>query len=158
VALTASLGYLFAFPLRPLIAWIISGLLQLPAPDLEDTALVFGSVGLTSSAGIAGWVEYLLLRAAMEKRIGRIRIGSAYYVRLWGSALLAGGVTSLVLRFAVPLLHEINLIRVSWLPIFDGICALAVFAAVYLPATLRFGIEEAERFLTRGRLGKTMLS
>lgn len=149
VALTAGLGYLFAFPLRPFVAWVISGLLQLPAPRPEDTALVFGAAGLTSSAGIAGWVEYLLLRATMEKRIGRVRIEPAFYLKLWGPALAAGIVSLAGIRFALPAFHGIAAVRASLQPVIDGLGALAVFGVIYLSGTLLLGIEEARRLLRR---------
>ena len=57
VALTTVLGYVFAIPLP---RWL--GL----APE-------WGAAGLTASAGIAGWVEMLLLRATLNARIGRNR-------------------------------------------------------------------------------------
>lgn len=154
VALTAALGYLFAFPLRPFIAWVISGLLQLPAPRPEDAALVFGAVGLTSSAGIAGWIEYLLLRAAMEKRIGKVRIEPTFYLKLWGPALAAGIVSLLGVHFALPVLHGIAAVRSSLQPVIDGVGALGVFGAIYLSGTLFLGIEETRRLLRR-RAGMT---
>jgi putative peptidoglycan lipid II flippase len=147
VALTALLGYLFAFPLRPLIAWLIADMLRLPAPRPEDTALVFGAVGLASSAGIAGWVEYLLLSSAMGKRIGGIDIRRSFYAKLWGSALLAGAGTALTLRALLPALRGLGVFRASLVPIMDGVCALTAFAVLYLPATSFLGIEEGQRLL-----------
>jgi putative peptidoglycan lipid II flippase len=151
VALTAGLGYLFAFPLQPIIAWVITSLLRLPAPRPEDAALVFGSVGLTSSAGVAGWVEYLLLRTTMEKRIGKVLVETGYYFRLWCSALVSGVMSLLAFHFALPLLHGIVVLRASLQPIFDGSAALVVFGAIYIPATSLLGIEEAHRLLRRAR-------
>ena len=55
VALTTVLGYLFAF-------W-------LPGP--LGIAPRWGAAGLTASAGMAGWVEMLMLRRTMNARIGR---------------------------------------------------------------------------------------
>ena len=54
VALTTALGYLFAIPLP---RW-------LGVPPL------WGAAGLTASAGIAGWVEMLMLRRVLNARIG----------------------------------------------------------------------------------------
>ncbi|MEP7000868.1 MAG: murein biosynthesis integral membrane protein MurJ, partial [bacterium] len=54
VSLTAILGYLFAFPL----------------PRLLGLPTWTGAAGLTASAGIAGWVEFYLLRRAITSRIG----------------------------------------------------------------------------------------
>lgn len=149
VALTAALGYLFAFPFRPFIAWLISGLLRLPAPRPEDAALVFGAVGLTASAGMAGWIEYLLLRTTMEKRIGKVRIETAFYLRLWGPALVAGLVSVLGSHFALPAFDRIAAFRSSLQPVVDGIGILGVFAVIYLTGTLLLGIDEAGRLFRR---------
>src|SRR6266446_2662806 len=54
VALTTGLGYLFAI--------LLPRLLGLPA--------IWGAAGLTASAGLAGWVEMLLLRRTLNARIG----------------------------------------------------------------------------------------
>ena len=56
VALTTVLGYLFAIPL-PRLA--------------RASPASWGAAGLTASAGIAGWVEMLVLRRTLNARIGR---------------------------------------------------------------------------------------
>jgi putative peptidoglycan lipid II flippase len=149
VILTAALGYLFAFPFRPVISWIITDLFQLSSPKPEDTALVFGTAGLTLSAGIAGWIEYILLRRAMQKRVGLIRIETSYYIMLWGSAVIAGTAAMVVLGFGLPWLHNFVSMRTSFLPALDGLTVAAVFGVTYLAATRILGIEEAKRLLRR---------
>jgi putative peptidoglycan lipid II flippase len=149
VALTAGLGWLFAFPLRPLIAWAITGLLHLPAPQGDDTALVFGAAGLTISAGIAGWVEYLMLRSALAKRVGEPRTDRSFLIKLWGCALIAGLTTLLAVRFAVPHIYSIIGLRATLVPVFEGAAAVAIFAAIYFPCTVLLGIEEARRLIRR---------
>src|SRR6266516_5012297 len=74
VALTTALGYLFAIPFP---RW-----LGIPA--------VWGAAGLTASAGIAGWVEMLMLRRRLNTRIGRTGLAVDYLTKLWVSAILAG--------------------------------------------------------------------
>ncbi len=73
VVLTTSLGYLFALPLPK---WL--GI---------DPRL--GAVGLTASAGIAGWVEFVLLRRRLNERIGATGLPVSLSIRLWGSAIAA---------------------------------------------------------------------
>ena len=73
VALTTGLGYLFAIPL----------------PALLGLDPKWGAAGLTASAGIAGWVEFVLLRRALNRRIGRTGLALGYVSKLWLSA--AGG-------------------------------------------------------------------
>src|SRR5450756_421794 len=76
VILTTLLGYFFAL--------VLPGLLGL------DRKL--GAAGLTASAGLAGWVEFYLLRREMDKRIGRTRLVPARMVRLWGAALAGAAI------------------------------------------------------------------
>lgn len=149
VALTAVLGYVFAFPLQPVISWLIVGVLRLPAPKLEDAALVFGSVGLTSSAGVSGWVEYLLLRSSLQKRLGRVRIEPAYYAKLCAAAGLAGIAALLTVRHALPSIDRLVPIPPSWFPVLDGTITMIVFGAIYLPVTWLSGIHEAQRLFRR---------
>src|SRR5437870_9190295 len=62
VALTTVLGYLFAIPL----------------PRWLGVASMWGAAGLTASAGMAGWVELLLLRSTLNQRIGRTGLPADY--------------------------------------------------------------------------------
>lgn len=47
----------------------------------------WGVLGLTAASGIAGWIEYFLLRNRMEQRIGSVRIPASRAFAVWGSAL-----------------------------------------------------------------------
>jgi putative peptidoglycan lipid II flippase len=76
VALTTILGYLCSRQLPPLLG-----------VDLK-----WGAAGLTASAGVAGWIEFLLLRHALSKRIGSAQVGIAWTLRLWGAAIVAAAV------------------------------------------------------------------
>jgi len=76
VTLTTVLGYLFALPL----------------PRLLGIDPKWGVAGLTASAGIAGWIEFALLRRSLNKRIGRTGLSLSYVVKLWIAALLAADI------------------------------------------------------------------
>ncbi len=76
VALTTALGYLMAIPLPPAIG-------------LDPR---WGVAGLTASAGIAGWVEFSLLRRTLNGRIGRTGLTLGYTARLWTAAIVAAAV------------------------------------------------------------------
>src|SRR6185503_19042124 len=104
VCLTAVLGILFAFPLRPAIIALIH-LLHLPVPVLADGDLPFGAIGLTASAGMAGWVEFVMLRRALTRKIGEVKLDRGYLVRLWISALI-GSAAGVALDYVVgPHMH-----------------------------------------------------
>jgi putative peptidoglycan lipid II flippase len=127
VALTAGLGWLLAFPVP---AW-----LGLPARA--------GLSGLTVSAGIAAWIEFTLLRAAMNRRIGRTGLQAAILVKLWGAAFCAAAAAFALkqwLRLPAPA---------------AGSIVLALFGAVYFTAAVVFRTPEAMQIISavRARVG-----
>jgi putative peptidoglycan lipid II flippase len=75
VALTTGLGYLCSIPLP---IWI----------GVDPR---WGAAGLTASAGVAGWVEFALLRRTLNGRIGRTGLAAALLAKLWTSAAVAAG-------------------------------------------------------------------
>jgi putative peptidoglycan lipid II flippase len=70
VVLTTALGYLCAIPL----------------PRWLGIAERWGVAGLTASAGVAGWVEMLLLRRTLNARIGQTGLPASYVSTLWLAA------------------------------------------------------------------------
>jgi putative peptidoglycan lipid II flippase len=127
VALTIGLGYLCALPL----------------PRALGVDQRWGAVGLTASAGVAGWIEFLLLRRALNARIGVTGLAARLLARLWGAGLLAAGLAWGV-RLALPGTH----------PILVALAVLAVYGAVYFLVTDRLGIAEARSVMRRLRPGE----
>jgi putative peptidoglycan lipid II flippase len=123
VVLTTVLGYLFALPL----------------PRLLGIDPRWGAAGLTASAGLAGWVEFALLRSRLNARIGVTGLARRYVVSLWGSALVAGGAAYGIKR----------LVGIGAPHIILGISVLGGFAVVYGLATLGLGVAEARAILDR---------
>ena len=122
VVLTTVLGYLFAIPL----------------PRALGVELSWGAAGLTASAGIAGWVEMLLLRSTLNARIGRTGLPASYVAQLWGSAI-AGAAVAWGVKIAIPPLH----------PIVTAIAVLGPYGIVFIAATLLLRIPEARTALAR---------
>jgi len=122
VSLTTVLGYLFAIPL----------------PRALGLPTLWGAAGLTASAGIAGWVEMLMLRRTLNRRIGRTGLPPTYLLTLWGAALASAGV-GFALKNALPLLH----------PAIVAALVLGPFGAVYLGAMLALRVPEASLRLRR---------
>jgi putative peptidoglycan lipid II flippase len=113
VALTLGLGYVCALPL----------------PRMLGIDQRWGTAGLTLSAGIAGWLEFALLRRALHQRIGVVPGGAARIFRLWAVAIAAGLVgvgIKLLLPFHAPLLV--------------GPCVLIPYGVLYLGITQAMGI------------------
>jgi putative peptidoglycan lipid II flippase len=140
VTLTAGLGLLFAFPLRPYLNSVLLHSLHLPKPTLSDIDLGLGAVGLTLSAGMAGWIEFLLLRRALQARIGSTALPNHYPSKIWAAALAASGAGWAAARYA----HLGN----RWANLGAIVCA---FGAIYVGLTLAAGIPEARSLIRRGR-------
>jgi putative peptidoglycan lipid II flippase len=135
VILTTVLGYLFALVLPPLL-------------DLDPK---LGAAGLTASAGIAGWVEFFLLRRELDKRIGRTRLVPSRMARLWGAAIVGAIIPwayKLLMDRGAPILspHE-TAVRSKVM----ALLLLALYGLTYLAMTAAFGIPEARNVLDRGR-------
>jgi putative peptidoglycan lipid II flippase len=90
VVLTTGLGYLCAIPL----------------PGLIGIDPKWGAAGLTASAGVAGWVEFVLLRRSLNQKIGRTGLSSSFMAKLWISALI-GAVLGWGIKLVLPHLHPI---------------------------------------------------
>jgi putative peptidoglycan lipid II flippase len=124
VILTGVLGYLFAFPL----------------PRLLGLPPWTGAAGLTASAGIAGWVEFLLLRRSLTGRIGPTGIRPSLLARLWAASLVAGAVGFGVMQLMSPRHQTVR-----------GALAIAAFALIYGISTLALRVPEARAIVARAR-------
>jgi len=114
VALTTVLGYLFAIPL----------------PRLLDVPQSWGAAGLTASAGIAGWVEMLLLRHTMNGRIGRTGLPVSYVAKLW-TAAIAGAAAAWAVKLSIPAMP----------PIAAAVLILGPYGLIFLTSTLILRVE-----------------
>jgi putative peptidoglycan lipid II flippase len=122
VALATVLGYLFALPLPP-------------ALGIEPR---WGAVGLTASAGLAGWVELILLRRKLNGRIGRTGIPLHFASKLW---IVAGASAAVAwaIRLAVGSIH----------PIFVAALVLTPYGLLYFALTSVWGVAESRAVVGR---------
>jgi putative peptidoglycan lipid II flippase len=120
VALTTLLGYLCALPL----------------PRLLGIDPKWGVAGLTASAGIAGWIEFALLRYSLNRRIGRTGLSAGYVVKLWIAALV-GAAIGWTSKLALGTLQPIPL----------AVVVLGSYGGVYFAVTFIFGIREAQNVI-----------
>jgi putative peptidoglycan lipid II flippase len=124
VVLTTGLGYLCAIPLP---IWL----------GIERR---WGVAGLTASAGIAGWVEFSLLRRTLNARIGRTGLPISLVAKLWTSAAVAaaaGWAVKLALN-----LHD---------PRLAAIAILAPYGLLYFAMTWILRVEECAQAFRRFR-------
>ncbi len=98
-------------------------------PPRLGIAADWGAAGLTASAGVAGWIEFTLLRASLNRRIGRTGLAASYAARLWIAAL-AGAAVAWALRLVLPPVD----------PLVRGAAVLPVFGAGFLGAAVLLGL------------------
>jgi putative peptidoglycan lipid II flippase len=104
----------------------------------------WGVAGLTASAGVAGWLEFLLLRRKLSQRIGPSGLPGTLVAQLW-SAAAVGAAVAWIVKIEVGDLH----------PIIVGVLVLVPYGIVYMLLLHVLGVPEARQFWGRiGRLGK----
>jgi len=140
VTLTGALGWLFAFPLRPKILWLMFSLIGLHHPGLVNVDLGLGAVGLTASAGLAGWIEYLLLRRRLIQKIGTLSVSRALLSKAWGFALVAGAFGTLIRWYDI-LYHLPRALREVGTYNLIPVYSLAIFGLIYLGLSRLFSKE-----------------
>jgi len=122
VALTTALGYALAVAVPP-------------ALGLDPK---WGAAGLTASAGVAGWVEFVLLRRSMNARIGATGVRPRHAAVLWAAAGAAAAAAWAV-KLALGPRH----------PLISAGATLGVYALVYGGITSASGVREARLVLAR---------
>lgn len=122
VVLTTILGLICAFPL----------------PHLLGVEARWGAAGLTVSAGIASWVEFMLLRRTMNRRIGKTGLPANYLAKLWAAALLGGALGWAIHRYFG---HHSHIVL--------AIIVLGPYGVIYFAAAWAFGVAEVRSVLTR---------
>jgi putative peptidoglycan lipid II flippase len=122
VVLTTILGYLFALPL----------------PRYLGIDPRLGAAGLTVSAGIAGWVEFVFLRRSLNRRIGHTGLTFSYTTKLWIGALVGVAVG-----------WGLKLLVLRWHPIPLAIVVLGGYGTTYFAVGYLFGLTQARLIIDR---------
>ena len=117
VTLTTTLGYLFAIPLPPMLG-------------IDPK---WGVAGLTVSAGIAGWIEFALLRRTLNRRIGRTGLPIGYVSKLWLAAAV-GATVGWAIKLVIGVQHPVIVAGLVLVPY--GLIYFAISSALGLPEAL----------------------
>jgi putative peptidoglycan lipid II flippase len=110
---------------RVILTTILGYLCALPLPRALGIDPKWGVAGLTASAGIAGWIEFALLRRSLNRRIGRTGLSAPYVFKLWTAALLAADI-GWTLKLLLGDLHPIPLATIVL-----GCYGVAYFAVAF---------------------------
>jgi putative peptidoglycan lipid II flippase len=127
VLLTTGLGYCAAILLPP---WL-------------GIEMRWGVAGLTASAGLAGWLEFFLLRRTLNRRIGPTGFSVVFTLQLWSAALISA-IVAWIIKGLVDQMH----------PIWMALWVLGPYGTLYLALTIAFKIPEAQACV--GRLGRRL--
>jgi putative peptidoglycan lipid II flippase len=77
---------------RVILTGVLGWIAAIVMPPLLGLHAQWGAAGLTATAGIAGWVEFSLLRRALCKRLGHFSLEGGEIVKLWIAGLAAAAV------------------------------------------------------------------
>jgi putative peptidoglycan lipid II flippase len=116
VALAVVLGYLSAIYVPPALG----------------VEMRWGAVGLTASAGVAGWIEFLLLRRKLNARIGHTGLPASFLLKLFAAAFACAAVGWGLKLLSAPL-H----------PIFFAATVLLPYGLLYFAATTLLKVPES---------------
>jgi len=122
VALATMLGYFCALRLAPALGF-----------DAR-----WGAAGLTAASGLAGWVEFYLLRRTLNRRIGRTGVPSIFLAKVW----LAAGFSAAV-GWAFKIAFD------NHQPFVAALLVLVPYGLIYFAVTSVMGLPEAKTLLGR---------
>ncbi|MBN1606615.1 MAG: murein biosynthesis integral membrane protein MurJ [Polyangiaceae bacterium] len=119
LVLTATLGWVAALEL----------------PGWLGIRPAWGAAGLTASAGVAGWIEFVLLRRSLHARLGKVALAASLLGKLWLAAGL-GAMAAWAVRWGLPA-GQIDH------PVWSGLVILSLYGLVYLAAAWLLGVATA---------------
>jgi putative peptidoglycan lipid II flippase len=124
--------------LRVVLGGVLGYFCSLHLPGLLGVDAKLGAAGITIASGIAGWVEFVLLRRSLNQRIGRTGLPFSYASKLWIGALLGAGLG-----------WGLKTLVASWHPIPLAIVVLGVYGTCYFAIGYVFGLPPARAIINR---------
>ena len=130
-------------------------------PGWFGVPVEIGAVGITATTGFAAWLEYLLLRRALARRIGRTGIPARRLALFWASAGVAGGLALLGKVWLTRAVGPAPALARAWgaavlpapamSPVLVAALLVPVFGGVYLGLTSLGGASQLRSVLSRLR-------
>lgn len=118
--------------IRVVLAGAVGGLATLYIRQFRPDLAAYGAIPLAAAAGAAAWVEWLMLRRSLAKRMGHVPAGRKAIWRMLAAAVIAA-FAARVLYVSLP----------SWGPLLQAMLVLPVYGVLYFVLARAFGIEEA---------------
>lgn len=107
---------------------------------VEVAGRPLGVPGLTLGAGLAAWLEWVLLRRALRARIGAVGVGAGALARMFAAALTAAA-AGWGVRLLLPGASTVVL----------GVLVVVAFGVVYFAVAAALGLDESRMFVGRIR-------
>lgn len=119
---------------RVVTAAVLGASCAMGLPRLLQVDGRWGIAALTAASGVAGSIEFALLRRHVRARIGVVTLPAGLVPRLWTCALIAAAVAVMIAR-VVQGLH----------PVLAGGAVCAAYGITYLALTRWTGVDRARR-------------
>ncbi|MBA2340838.1 MAG: murein biosynthesis integral membrane protein MurJ [Pyrinomonadaceae bacterium] len=123
---------------RVLLGIVLGYTLAILLPPVIGIDRRWGIIGLTIASGLAGWVEFFLLRRTLNKRIGRTGLPLGFTIKLWLTALTCAGL-ALGIKYFLGARHPAIVAALVLLP----------YGLLYFALTSLLGIGEAQSVVKR---------
>jgi putative peptidoglycan lipid II flippase len=118
--------------LRVTTSIVLGATLAIYGPRILGIDGQWGVAGITIAAGIAGWLEYWLLRRALISRVGAVDSGARLRIIMWGAAIFAAALAwgTRMMNAEAPMLVRTGLV-------------LGIYGMTYWLVTWKAGVPEA---------------
>ena len=124
--------------IRVVLSGVLGYFFSIHLPGLLGLDSKLGAAGLTSSAGLAGWLEFVLLRRSLNKRIGNTGLPLSYSAKLWLGAIISAALG-----------WGLKLLVVGWHPIPLAIVVLGGYGLTYFGIEYLFGVQQSQLIIRR---------
>jgi putative peptidoglycan lipid II flippase len=148
---------LYVASLRVVLNSILAYWSAVRLPEQLGVPRELGALGITATSGLSAWIEFLLLRKALSRRIGPIGLGGRRVLVLWGSAM-AAALVGFGLKWVLGrIFGTMSLAPLSWEgnafaapalpPLVTAVLVLGCFGGLYLSFTRLFRVPESQAMM-----------
>jgi putative peptidoglycan lipid II flippase len=125
--------------IRVFLTTILGYFCAVYVPPMLGLEIQWGTVGLTLTAGISGWVEFLLLRRALNAKIGKTGLPMVFTIKLWTAAIIGAGL-GWAIKFAI---------GTSLHPILIALLVATPYGITYFLMASLFKVKEARAVIDK---------